>query len=308
MTKHVQHLLEQKSPILIDGGLSNVLETKGCDLNHPLWTAKLLSENPEILVDTHLVYIKSGAQVIATASYQASFPGLIALGYTERQAKDLMLKSVKLVQRAIEKAKEEQIDTRLTWIAASLGPYGAYLADGSEYQGNYGVSNEVLRNFHSNRWKVFENSEVDLLAFETIPSLEEAQVISELVRNGTKPSWVSFSCKDHEHLNDGTALADAIKIFQDHPSVFALGINCTHPKYISKLIQVIKSNSGKKIVVYPNSGEVYDAVTKTWEKTDEPRSYAELAQKWIAEGADLIGGCCRIGPKHIQTLNDQMID
>ncbi len=299
MEKVIQHLLEQTSPIIIDGGLSNVLEAKGCDLNHSLWTAKLLNESPKVLIETHMDYIAAGAQILATASYQASFPGLLAEGYTKQEATDLMVKSVSLVEKAIERSSVD----RPIWIAASIGPYGAYLADGSEYRGDYGISKEALTEFHQERIDVFENSNADMLAFETIPSLLEAEVIAELLQNSSKPAWVSFSCQNESLINDGASIESAASFFLQHPKVFALGINCTHPKYILDLIQKLKKATDKKVLVYPNSGEVYDPKSKTWLALSEPLAFAELAHEWIKEGADLIGGCCRIGPQHIKQVS-----
>lgn len=299
MKKVIQHLLEQTSPIIIDGGLSNVLEAKGCDLNHSLWTAKLLNESPEVLIETHMDYIAAGAQILATASYQASFPGLLAEGYTKQEATDLMVKSVSLVEKAIERSSVD----RPIWIAASIGPYGAYLADGSEYRGDYGISKEALTEFHQERIEVFENSNADILAFETIPSLLEAEVIAELLQNSSKSAWVSFSCQNESLINDGASIEAAASKFLQQPKVFALGINCTHPKYILELIQKLKKTTDKKVLVYPNSGEVYNPNSKTWLALSEPLAFAELAQEWIKEGADLIGGCCRIGPQHIKQVS-----
>jgi homocysteine S-methyltransferase len=299
--------LLSKHHTIIDGGLSNVLEAKGCDLNHPLWTAKLLTDDPESIVATHLDYIKAGAQIISTASYQASFPGLSLLGLTKEGAKSLLLKSVSLAQEAIARATNDELIQECPLIAASIGPYGAYLADGAEYRGDYGITYEALADFHRERIDVFEESAADLLAFETIPSFEEAEVLAQLLKGVKKPAWVSFSCQDEQHLNDGTPLQKAVKLFDAHPSVFALGVNCTHPQYISGLIQVIKQHSNKQVLVYPNSGEVYDATSKTWKALSAPLDFGEMAQTWIKEGANMIGGCCRIGPAHIQQLSSARI-
>lgn len=299
----IKNFLSLKSPIIIDGGLSNVLESKGCNLNHSLWTAKLLSENPEILINSHIDYIDAGAQVLATASYQASFPGLINEGYTKEDARHLMIKSVSLVEEAIRKAKVN----RHIYIAASLGPYGAYLADGSEYRGDYGISKSDLIEFHGRRIEVFENSNADILAFETIPSLLEAEAIAELLQSTKKPAWVSFSCQNESLINDGAGIESAASLFLQHPKVFAIGVNCTHPKYILGLIKKLKKSTNKKVLVYPNSGEVYNPQSKSWLALSEPLAFAELTIEWIKAGADLVGGCCRIGPEHIQKVS-QMIN
>ena len=303
LTSQLELLLTKSHPIIIDGGLSNVLEAKGCDLNHKLWTAKLIEENPESIIQTHMDYINAGAQVIATASYQASFPGLNEEGYSSNDAEDIMIKSVELAQEAIGRCNT----SREILIAASMGPYGAYLADGSEYRGNYGISKDELIDFHAERIAIFDNSNADLLAFETIPSFVETQVISNLLVESKKPAWVSFSCKDDGHINDGASISEASSIFKDHPTVFGIGINCTHPKFISSLITKIKeSTPDKKVLIYPNSGEVYDATTKTWIALSEPLNFANMTKEWINQGADLIGGCCRIGPEHIEGIRNSI--
>lgn len=303
MSFSLKEIFDRERPIIIDGGLSNVLESKGCDLNHKLWTAKLIIENPELLIETHLEYVNAGAQVIATASYQATLPGLLKEGYSSKEAKSILLKSVELAQEAIRRSQAPHEKTPL--IAASIGPYGAYLADGSEYKGNYTVSKKVLIDFHEERMAIFNNSAADIIAIETIPSLIEAEVLSELLNKFEKPAWISFSCKDEGHINDGSPIEKVISLFEEHPTVFAVGVNCTHPKYISGLIRKLKESTNKKLLVYPNSGEAYNAKTKEWLGLSEPLSFAEMAKEWISLGADMIGGCCRIGPKHIKELTNQ---
>ncbi|MDN3203349.1 homocysteine S-methyltransferase [Algoriphagus sediminis] len=295
-------------PLILDGGLSNVLESQGNDLNHKLWTAKLLVEKPEALIQTHYEYIKAGAQIITTSSYQVSGQGLLDLGFPAKALEALLLKSIELVQSAILRAEEQGLIKQRPLIAASLGPYGAYLADGSEYRGNYQVSEKVIRKFHQERIEILDNSESDFLAFETIPSFGEAKVLSEILREAAKPSWVSFSCKSGSEINDGTQIELAIELFRDHPAVFAIGVNCTKPKYISELIKRIKKgNTGKRIIVYPNSGEAFNATNKTWMGTADPNLFVEMAKEWIDLGADIIGGCCRIGPGHISQLRDKYL-
>ena len=196
-------------PLLLDGGLSNLLEARGCDLNHQLWTARLLDQNPEAIVQAHLAYIKSGARCIITSSYQASIPGLMQVGFSRDRSEALILQSIRLAELAIQQALETGIIKARPLIAASVGPYGAYLADGSEYRGNYGVSDEVLRSFHLERIQILERSNADILACETIPSLQEATVLADILVNVKKPAWVSFSCKDEQHIHDGSKLRHA---------------------------------------------------------------------------------------------------
>lgn len=204
-------------PLLIDGGHSTVMEEMGCDLDHELWSAKLLDSDPESIVKAHELYIKSGAQCLATASYQGTIEGFMKLGHSKSQAKALLLKSVDLVTVAIDNMIQKAIIKNRPLIAASIGPYGAYLADGSEYHGNYDVSDEVLIAFHKERIDLFEDSDADLLAFETFPNLQEAKVIAQLMENSSKPAWISFSCKDETHIHDGTPIAEIAALFSKHP-------------------------------------------------------------------------------------------
>lgn len=294
-------------PLLIDGGLSNVLESTGCDLNHKLWSAKILESNPEAILQAHLSYLKAGAQCITTASYQASVNGFMAIGYDKSTAEFLIIKSVQLAEQAIKEFAGTTANQSIPLIAASLGPYGAFLADGSEYHGSYGVSNDTLKQFHLSRISILDKSNADILACETIPSLQEAKVLAEILNQVQKPAWISFSCKDERHLNDSSRIEDAVKLFAKHSKVFAIGVNCTHPKFISGLVKAIKPICGnKKIIVYPNSGEAYNAKTKTWLETSEPNLFAGMAEQWISLGADIIGGCCRIGPNQIKKLSENL--
>ena len=290
-----------KYPLLIDGGLSNQLEKQGHDLNHKLWSAKLLESDPEAIIKAHLTYLEAGAQCITTASYQASIPGFMEIGYDTVTAEKLFKKSVQLAEESI---KRFNVKGDKPLIAASIGPYGAYLADGSEYHGNYNVSNEELMRFHEHRIKLLDQSSADILACETIPSYKETVVLADILKDVNKQAWVSFSCKDEYHINDGTPIEDCIDIIFDHPNIFAIGVNCTRPEYISGLVEVIKPKiKDKRIIVYPNSGDVYNADTKTWSGLSTTTSFVEMAKEWLELGVDIIGGCCRVGPEEIKSLS-----
>lgn len=292
-----------KSPLLLDGGLSNELEKQGHDLKHDLWSSMLLEENPEAIIKAHLSYLNSGAECITTSSYQATISGFKAIGYDQKKAEQLILESVQLAERAIEGFITDEFKGRKPLIAASIGPYGAYLADGSEYSGNYVISDNELREFHESRIRILDNSNADIFACETVPSFREAKVLADILRTTTKSAWVSFSCKDELHINDGTPIAECAALLSKHSNVFAIGVNCTAPKYISGLISALKSRAGsKKIVVYPNSGEAYNADSKSWLGLSDHNSFALMAKEWVALGADIIGGCCRIGPEHIKSI------
>lgn len=296
-------------PLLLDGGLSNELERQGHDLNHNLWSAKLLDTQPESIVQAHLAYLEAGAQCIITASYQASVAGFTELGYDQSVAKSFIKKSVALAEeaRALFLAAHPNI-AYTPLIAASVGPYGAYLADGSEYVGNYGVSDEVLRDFHLDRIHLLDDTNADCFACETIPSFQEATILADILQDTQKPAWISFSCKDDQHINDGTPIEACMELLTDHPKVFAVGVNCTAPKYVSGLIKTIKANIGdKKVIVYPNSGEVYNAQSKTWQGISDPDLFAEVSKEWRMLGADIVGGCCRIGTSHIEKMRTDYV-
>lgn len=302
-----QTLLEQNGLIILDGGLATELEANGHNLNTPLWSAGLLQDHPQAIIDAHLSYLNAGAQIITTATYQASIDGFTGMGLSAEQAKNLILEAVQLAQKAAAEFGRNQTSKYSPLIAASIGPYGAYLADGSEYKGRYQVGRSELTGFHQPRLTLLDSSGADILGCETIPSLLEARVLAELLTTVQTPAWISFSCGDGGHLNDGTRIELAAGLFADHPNVLAIGINCTAPDFISELVKRIKSViTGKSIIVYPNSGELYDADTKSWLSTSEAGVFSKLAQSWYQQGVQVIGGCCRIGPEQIKTIKSAL--
>jgi len=295
-------------PLLIDGGLSNELEKQGCNLNDKLWSAKMLKTNPEAIIQAHLSYLNSGAQCITTSSYQASIPGFMAIGCDRAKAETFILKSVLLAEEAIKRFTKSGNTGFKPLIAASIGPYGAYLSDGSEYHGNYGVSDKKLREYHLDRIRLLDLSNADFFACETIPSFQEVKVLAEILKKTKKSAWLSFSCKDQHHLNDGTPIEECAAFLAGHSNVFAIGANCTAPKYISGIIKSVKLESdSKRIVVYPNSGEAYSAESKTWLGLSDPELFLEMAKEWVRLGADIIGGCCRIGTDHIRRMSEILV-
>ncbi len=299
-----QSLLQSNKVMLLDGGLSNQLEDQGFDLNNALWSASLLTDNEAELMKAHCHYLNAGADCIITASYQASVKGFIEMGISSELAPELITRSVQLAHQAIDKfiQETENVITR-PLVAASIGPYGACQADGSEYHGQYGVSDAVLKNFHHDRLQILDKTNADVLACETIPSLQEAQVLHNLLLDVETPAWISFSCKNGQQINDETAIEKAVQLFSNHPNVLAIGVNCTSPQYVNELIDRIKQcNTGKAIIVYPNSGEKYDPETKKWHGTSSPQSCGLAAKTWVESGAGIVGGCCRMGPEHIREI------
>jgi len=247
----------------------------------------------------------AGADVITTASYQASFDGFEKYGYTKQKAIELMQLSVQLAFEAREEAVKLLSPKNKPVVAASVGPYGAALADGSEYVGNYGVSIEFLKNFHRERMKVLIETGADVLAFETIPCMDEAIALKEVLAEfNNLPAWISFSCKNETQISSGELFSDAIKAINDADNIIAVGVNCTSPEYIASLVNIGSKSTDKLIIVYPNKGEVYDPESKVWlPKNNTHTHYADDAKVWYQCGAKLIGGCCRTTPEDIKQLN-----
>lgn len=308
MISHFEKIIEKQGCVILDGALATELEKRGANLNHALWSAKLLIENPALIKQVHLDYLHAGADIITTATYQASFSGFAKEGYSKKETEDLMQLSLTIAKEAIDEFLKTapSANRQAPLVAASIGPYGAALADGSEYRGDYNISIERLMEFHSDRLDLLAKSNAHILAFETIPCIEEAMAIKELLKKYPKrQAWVSFSCKDEAHLCSGALFSEAIELLNDSPNIIGVGVNCTAPHYIESLIKIAAAITHKYIIVYPNKGEAYNSDTKTWEPTDNCHlSFVDNAQIWKAAGAKVIGGCCRTSPADIQQLKN----
>lgn len=295
------------NPLVLDGAMASELERRGCDLNDALWSARVLIEQPELIRQVHYDYFVAGADVATTASYQASFPGFARRGLDQDEATRLMQLSVTLAQQARDQfwADAANHDGRQPpLVAASVGPYGAMLADGSEYRGGYGLTQQQLMDFHRPRIAALLAAGPDLLACETIPCAVEALAIASVLQQDfpQATAWISFSCRDDANLSDGTPLLDAVAALHDYQQIIAVGVNCSAPRHIAPLLQSLSSASGKRLLTYPNSGEAYDAVSKTWHGSSDPMAFADAARQWRAAGASCIGGCCRTTPDDIRAL------
>ncbi len=302
-------LLQKQPFIVLDGALATELERRGADLNDPLWSAKVLLEAPERIYQVHLDYFRAGADVAITASYQASVAGFMQRGLTREEALALMRKSVQLAQQARDDFWRENQDPNRAYplVAGSVGPYGAYLADGSEYRGDYGLSEEALIDFHRPRIAALVAAGVDVLACETIPCLHEARALVRLLAEFPGISaWFSFSARDAAHTCHGEPIAECAAFLDSVPQAAAIGINCSAPQFIPGLIGEIRRVTRKPIVVYPNSGEVYDPATNTWHGETHCDAYGQQAATWYASGARLIGGCCRTTPEHIRAIVSEL--
>ncbi len=301
----ISAILQKQGFLQIDGALATELERRGADLRHPLWSAKILTDRPEWIREVHLDYFRSGADLAISASYQASIAGFKKNGLSEATGKAAIRRSVVLAQEARalfwqEVKKENRV---FPLIAASIGPYGAYLADGSEYRGNYGLSVNELMDFHRSRLEVLLEAQPDLLAFETIPSLKEAEALLKLLEDypGVN-AWLSFSCRDGLHICGGDLFSEAVKLAAHHPKISAVGVNCTPPQFVKNLLRVAKKHTFKPLLAYPNSGEGWDAARRCWTPANTAESLDKLALEWHAVGARLIGGCCRTGPEDIRRI------
>ncbi|KAI4373930.1 hypothetical protein MLD38_011987 [Melastoma candidum] len=321
-TLFMRDLIEQcGGSVVIDGGFATELERQGADLNDPLWSAKCLLTSPQLVRRVHLDYLDAGANIILTASYQATIQGFQAKGYSREVAEHLLARSVEIALEAkkiyLEKCTKDSLDFaengRITrgpiLVAASVGSYGAYLADGSEYSGIYGdgITLVTLKDFHRRRVKVLAETGADLLAFETIPNKIEAKAFAELLEeeNIATPSWFSFNSKDGVNVVSGDSIADCASIADSCKQVVAVGINCTPPRFIHGLISAIRKVTSKPVLVYPNSGETYDSVQKEWVPStgvgDE--DFVSYVGKWREAGASLLGGCCRTTPNTIRAIS-----
>lgn len=298
--------LAQRPLLILDGALATELERRGCDLADPLWSAKVLIENPSLIQAVHADYFAAGADIAITASYQATIPGFMARGIARDQAILLLQRSVALAQTARDQfwADPANREGRLRpLVAASVGPYGAFLHDGSEYRGNYGLSVAELIEFHRPRMAALAAAQPDLFACETIPCLDEARALVALLPEFPHlTAWISFSARDGAHTAQGEPIAEVAAEIAAHPQVVAIGVNCTAPRFLPDLIRAVRAVTDKPIVVYPNSGEVYDPVGQCWIGTTEIDDFVAQARQWYAIGARLIGGCCRTTPDHIRAL------
>ncbi|MCC7118469.1 MAG: homocysteine S-methyltransferase [Anaerolineales bacterium] len=303
----IERLLQNQSLIVLDGALATELEKRGCDLNDPLWSAKVLLEQPELIQQVHLDYFNAGADIAITASYQATVEGFAQRGLNKNQALELIKKSVRIAKDARDEYVQSGLKRINGWmplVAGSVGPYGAYLADGSEYRGDYALSQQALMDFHRPRMSALIAAGADLLACETIPCLSEAQALLTLLGEFPEISaWFAFSAKDGQRICHGESIAECAHLLNSSPQVAAIGVNCTAPAHIPSLIGEIKKASAKPIVVYPNSGEVYDPNTNAWYGETSHTDFGLQAQVWLQSGATLLGGCCRTTPEHIREVS-----
>lgn len=309
--RRLKELLAQKQILVLHGPLGTELEAMGYDVSGKLWSAKYLLEKPEVIQELHEIYLNNGSNILTTSTYQATIPGLEAAGLNPEQAANIIRLTVQLANQARDNywqrlSSEAQQQSVYPLISGDVGPYAAYLADGSEYTGQYGDATiQDLKDFHRIRIQLFLEQGVDMLALETIPNRLEVQALTELLSEEFPQveAYMSFTAQEVGKISDGTALKDVIALVEDCPQILAVGFNCTQPRLFDELLQELRTLTTKPLVTYPNSGETYDGATQTWHHSHEGEgSLVEQSLHWIHLGAQIVGGCCRTRPAEIAAL------
>ena len=288
--------------LVADGGLATELEARGNDLSDSLWSARLLMDAPDQVRDAHLAFFRAGAAIATSASYQASFEGFARRGFGRDEAAGLMRRSVDLARAA---GAELAGDGQRRWVAASAGPYGAALADGSEYRGRYRRSVRELAAWHRPRLEALAEAGPDVLALETVPDIDEAEALMAAIAGLGIPAWLSYTIAG-ERTRAGQPLSEAFAIAASVPEVVAVGVNCCAPADVLAAIAAAREATGKPVIVYPNSGEDWDARRRAW--TGQSRYSALEPRQWVAAGARIAGGCCRVRPADIAVIAQAAAD
>jgi homocysteine S-methyltransferase len=279
--------------LLLDGGLATELEARGHDLSDDLWSARLLADSPDEIVAVHEAFYRAGADIATSASYQASFEGFAERGFARSEAERLLLRSVELARTARDNVGGGG------WVAASVGPYGAALANGEEYVGRYGLTVAQLAAWHRPRLEVLVSAQPDVLAVETVPDVDEAEALAGLVHEFGVPAWLSYTIAGGQ-TRAGQPLEQAFAVAADVPEIVAVGVNCSAPADVLGAVEVASRVTGKPVIVYPNSGEEWEPSRRTW--VGVSHFNANAATQWAAAGANIIGGCCRVSPADIAAI------
>jgi homocysteine S-methyltransferase len=310
MNNKIGEILDKWKICILDGGLATEIQDRGYDLNDELWSAKILIENPGIIEQVHYDYFLAGADVAITASYQASIEGFKKRGYSPAEAENFIRLSVEVAQKARKRfwdglSSEERRLRAYPLIAGSVGPYAAYFADGSESRPyKAGITRHDFISYHLPRMDILIKTGVDIIAAETLPSLEEAEAILEILKNYPGVyAWISFHGETDHAISEGTAIVKCAQVLDAYEQAAAIGINCTYPQHVSSLIQDAEKNTSKPIVAYPNAGDVFDEETKEWHRLPHHHDFGELTEAWYNMGARVIGGCCRTTPADIRAIS-----
>jgi homocysteine S-methyltransferase len=307
VTDPLAPFLRTQRAMIVDGALATELERRGANLSDPLWSARMLIENPALIREVHTAYYRAGADVAITATYQASFDGFVRAGFSAVESVHLMRHAVQLATEARDEVwadASSRTGRQRPLVAASVGPYGASLADGSEYRGDYALDEPQLVDWHADRFDVLATSGAELLACETIPCASEVRALLRLLtRHPAARAWISVSARDGLHLSSGELFRDVVADVVQHAQVVAVGINCTAPQHVTSLIEEARRVSTLPVVVYPNSGDVWNAESRCWVPGTSRYEFLASAREWIAAGASLVGGCCGTSPADILALS-----
>ena len=285
---------------LLDGSMSFPLEQLGYNLKNKLWTGMALISDPDIIKNIHKDYINAGADYISTSTYQVSYDRLQNMGYQSSEIKKVFQKSVDLVKEAIKESRSK----KEIKIVGSFGPFASYDPNASEYVGKYNSTDDEIKNFHLNNINIIEETDLDIILYETIPCLREIKILSKILSQTNKEIWISITCNENIEFRDGSSFKEACKIISQIEQITTLGINCFSPLLVEKALKELKKYSNKKTLVYPNSGEKYNPKDKYWSGKNEFNNL--MIKNWLSLSPDIIGGCCRVGYDNIKKMREEI--
>ena len=285
---------------LLDGSMSFPLEQLGYNLKNKLWTGMALISDPDIIKNIHKDYMNAGADYISTSTYQVSYDRLQNMGYQSSEIKKVFQKSVDIVKEAIKESRSK----KEIKIVGSFGPFASYDPNASEYVGKYNSSDDEIKNFHLNNINIIEETDLDIILYETIPCLREIKILSKILSQTNKEIWISITCNENIEFRDGSSFKEACKIISQIEQITTMGINCFSPLLVEKALKELKKYSNKKTLVYPNSGEKYNPKDKYWSGKNEFNNL--MIKNWLSLSPDIIGGCCRVGYNNIKKMREEI--
>lgn len=323
----------EKRHLVLDGALGTQLESiipNDSEIqpkNDPLWSTKVLMTQPKLIERIHYQYLQSGSDIIMTSTYQASCAGLIkyANSYTDEVA-HVWERSVDMANNAIRRHKLENntkpIRNRDPIICGSVGPYGAFLANGAEYTGEYGmISNEELEKHH---FKLLQflilHPDVKLIAIETIPNFREFKVLVNLLtkllslHGPNQKFYLSINVRNESEMCDGTPVEKVMNYLNFkmktmgilQRNIFAIGYNCVDYHLVTSLIDNLTMFNEFHIpmIVYPNLGYVYSTKHEEYIAYQDTNELELMILDWLKRGVKIIGGCCGSGPQEIEKISE----
>ena len=285
---------------LLDGSMSFPMEQLGYNLKNKLWTGMALISDPDIIKNIHKDYINAGADYISTSTYQVSYDRLQNMGYQSSDIKKVFQKSIDLVKEAIKESRSK----KEIKIVGSFGPFASYDPNASEYVGKYNSTDDEIKNFHLNNINIIEETDLDIILYETIPCLREIEILSKVLSQTNKEIWISITCNENIEFRDGSSFKEACKIISQIEQITTMGINCFSPLLVEKALKELKKYSNKKTLVYPNSGEKYNPKDKYWSGKNEFNNL--MIKNWLSLSPNIIGGCCRVGYNNIKKMREEI--